>query len=209
MAVPLTPVEQLVKIVVKTPAPVPESSRVPTSAPKNLPPPAALSSVNAIPVGGGSQPNIFQEPSNGYSNPTPYAASQAPMMYTPEQQQQFQNNRPSIVLQIPEVPVAPDLRYFTTNPRVQPTMPSQTVRPPGIEHMYDKFQTTQAPCPPRAQRPAGPSYASLAAQNQDFSMDVDAIGGNSAANTQVTRQHFRPAGTNNQSMFQGQYDWRW
>jgi predicted NAD-dependent protein-ADP-ribosyltransferase YbiA (DUF1768 family) len=222
LTVALTPVDQTVKI--KKTAP-----RLPTATmTRLLPPTNQISSSNAVPLH-----SVNDVPLRNVMAPTaaapPYAgytAGQAPMMYTAEQQQQFQNNKPSIVSQLPEVPVAPDLRYFN-NPSGQyaPPQHQQQMRPgpppsqnqgraapPTTDQMYANYQSQQAQYQQQQQQQAQqrrpPTYASLAAQNQDFSMDVDNISG-PIANTLVTRQVFQPAGSANQNMYQGSYDWQW
>uniref|UniRef100_A0A914YQ98 NADAR domain-containing protein n=1 Tax=Panagrolaimus superbus TaxID=310955 RepID=A0A914YQ98_9BILA len=210
LTVSLTPVDQTVKI--KKTAP-----RIPTATMTRLIPPSSnqISSSNAVPLRNVvplreavlSTPTA---PSNGYAG---YTAGQPPMMYTTEQQQQFQNNRPSIASQLPEVPVAPDLRYFN-NPAIQHAASSQGQQKsiPSTDQMYANYQSQQMQYQQQqqqhAQQQRPPTYASLAAQNQDFSMDVDSISGQHA-NTQVTRQVFQPSGAGNQSMYQGSYDWQW
>jgi predicted NAD-dependent protein-ADP-ribosyltransferase YbiA (DUF1768 family) len=216
LAVSLTPVEQTVKIK-KTASRIPAATMtrimpaapVDISSPNSVPLRNTVTTSNAVPLR-----DVIPAPAmNGYPG---YAAGQAaPMMYTPEQQQQYQNNRPSIVSQLPEVPVAPDLRFFN-NPRAPVPQQQLQGRPvPSTDQMYANYQSQQMQFQQHQQQsqppqPQGPTYASLAAQNQDFSMDVDSASGQ-IANTQVTRQvNFQPAGAGgNQSMYQGQYDWQW
>lgn len=227
LSVALTPVDQNVKIK-KT------STRLPTAQIKRVMSavPAAFNGPNVVPIciPGANSNAVPLRDINPRNHNQSYG--QPPMMYTPEQQQQYQNNRPSIVSQLPEVPgkyhrkkflivifilVAPDLRYLN-NPSMQQQPPQRSV--PTTDQMYANYQTQQQMQPfqqhPQQQyhqqqqgppRSQAPTYASLAAQNQDFSMDVDNISG---ANTQVTRQvpNFQTA-SQNQSMYQGQYDWQW
>uniref|UniRef100_A0AC34F425 Uncharacterized protein n=1 Tax=Panagrolaimus sp. ES5 TaxID=591445 RepID=A0AC34F425_9BILA len=214
LSVSLTPVDQTVKIKKTAPRPIPTAPMT-----RIIPPPQnQISGSNAIPLRNvvplrevGIHPAAAGAPSNGYAG---YTAGQPPLMYTAEQQQQFQNNRPSLASQLPEVPVAPDLRYFN-NPAIQNAASTQSQRQqpiPSTDQMYANYQSQQMQFQQQqqqhAQQQKQPTYASLAAQNQDFSMDVDNISGQHA-NTQVTRQVFQPPGAGNQSMYQGQYDWQW
>uniref|UniRef100_A0AC34R3L1 NADAR domain-containing protein n=1 Tax=Panagrolaimus sp. JU765 TaxID=591449 RepID=A0AC34R3L1_9BILA len=187
--VELTPVSELVKIVVKsTPRPVETNLRRP---------PATTSDVNRTPITKLRDlyypPPVVHQPMVTAMDPNQaYLQQQYPRQ---TDVQMYQQSVASNYTTTNQRYIAAEPVRYTQEPEAMDATPQRT-----LEDVYNMYRTQQQ------QQPVRPTYASLAAQNQDFSADVDQQ--NAAfANVRRIPEAPRPPNVQPTSNFQSGYEW--